>query len=96
MNSFNLIHNIFKSYSVEAALEMKVKPHLGEMEIETNNDLVDVIVLSKSNSFEFWRRSERSKGYLECACEVSLYCNILKLFVIKVSNGVNKNSKQTQ
>lgn len=47
---------------------------------------MNVIVMCKSNSIEIWRHNNLKKGTIEMVYELNLYCNILRLFVIKSSS----------
>lgn len=91
-SSYNLIHNIYKSYSVDNAVPMRLQRDdtQTKMDIESNNpenndDILDAIVMCKSNSLEIWQCSAGRKGYLECCCEVNIFSNILRVFVVKSS-----------
>jgi len=54
-------------------------------ETADNNNILDAIIMCKSNSLEIWQCSAGRKGYLECCSEVNLFCNILRVFVVKSS-----------
>ncbi|KAL4467771.1 hypothetical protein ABPG74_013106 [Tetrahymena malaccensis] len=96
MNSYNFIHNIYKSYSVGPALEARIANSFDsnkkdntsmEIESEQHSNLTNVLILYKQNTIELWRQNSISKGFLENIAEVQVYCNILKVAVIKSSDS---------
>lgn len=64
------------------------------MEIENDqqprneaHSCVEGIILYKGNSIEVWRENPASKGLLENVCEVNVFCNILKVLLVKSSSN---------
>lgn len=85
MNSFNLICNMYKSYSIDASVTARLPAFL-KKDDNCEQLLEEAILLCKTNSIEIWRQSDNQKGIIEMCSEVNAFCNILRVFALKSSS----------
>lgn len=66
---------------------MEVEHEDANTQSNKNSPCVDALVLYKVNSIEVWRENPMNNGRIENISEVNVFCNILKLLVIKSSGS---------